>query len=317
MDIKVQIINKIKQYETIIIHRHVRPDPDALGSQVGLAQAILAQNPAKKVFCVGEMDPSLRFLAEMDLVPDDLYQDALVIVCDTANRPRIDDERYQSARELIKIDHHPDVDCYGDLSWVDPQASSTSEMIFKLIQTDVQNILMLNDRGAELLYAGIVGDTGRFLYPSTTEETFNIAGELVRYTFDRTALYNQLYEVEPAIARLKGHILDGFLISEAGVVTSKLTKEMLRQYDVSTDQTSMLVSLFGDIKGVLAWVFFVEEEQLIRVRIRSKGPAINAVAAEFNGGGHPLASGATVYSWAEAATLTAKLEQTCQVYQDN
>ncbi len=129
MEIK-KIIAYIKQYETIIIHRHVRPDEDAYGSQAGLAAIIKQSFPNKKVYIVGEEDPSLNYLAKMDTVADEQFNGALVIVCDTANTERIDDQRYLLGEKIIKIDHHPNNDVYGDLQWVDTNASSASEMIY-------------------------------------------------------------------------------------------------------------------------------------------------------------------------------------------
>ena len=126
---KQQILEEIHQNNTIIIHRHVRPDPDAYGSQCGLAEILKASYPEKNIFVVGESEPSLEFLYKMDLVEDDVYQEALVIVCDTATQARVSDQRYKSGKRLIKIDHHPNEDKYGDLLWVDTTAGATSEMI--------------------------------------------------------------------------------------------------------------------------------------------------------------------------------------------
>ena len=128
--IKQEILTEIKKWDTIIIHRHERPDPDALGSQVGLAEMLHASFPDKTVFTAGEDNESLDFLAVMEAPMDKDYDDALVIVTDTANKPRIDDKRaLELSKRLIKIDHHPADDQYGDIQWVDPSASSCSEMI--------------------------------------------------------------------------------------------------------------------------------------------------------------------------------------------
>ncbi|HDP4495624.1 TPA: pApA hydrolase Pde2, partial [Staphylococcus aureus] len=113
-----EIMKCIEYNDTIIIHRHVRPDPDAYGSQLGLKYYIQQKFPQKQVFAVGEAESSLSFIGELDNIDDKTYQDALVIVCDTANAPRIDDERYSTGRKLIKIDHHPAVDQYGDINLV-------------------------------------------------------------------------------------------------------------------------------------------------------------------------------------------------------
>ncbi len=309
------IIDVIKQYHTIIIHRHVRPDPDAIGSQVGLKEIIQYSFPDKQVFAVGEEEPTLNFLAKMDVIKDEQYKDALVIVCDTANTARISDERFQYAAKWIKIDHHPNVDEYGDIQWVDTTASSTSEMIYEFYLQTKQYGLKCNDKAARLLYAGIVGDTGRFLFPSTTKQTLKIAAELVTFSFDRTALYDGMYRMKDNIARLKGYILEQFSLSDNGMSAIKLTKAILNRFEVQPSETSQLVGVLGDIDGILAWVTFIEEDDTIRVRLRSKGPVINDLAAKYNGGGHPMASGASVSTWKETEDVIADLEQICEQYQ--
>lgn len=314
MKLTEQIVAKIKAYECIIIHRHVRPDPDAYGSQIGLAKIIQASFPEKEVFVVGDDDPGLAFLAITEDIPDDYYQDALVIICDTANKARISDQRYVQAKEVIKIDHHPEVDSYGDISWVNTEASSTSEMIYELVKNESHQGLQLTSEVAKFLYAGIIGDTGRFLFPSTTEKTFRYAAELVSYEFDRTQLYNDLYKTSANIAHLKGYILQNFTVTPNGVSAIKITKDILKRYDLTSEQTSKLVGVLGDIEGIKAWVIFVEEDDLIRVRLRSKGPVINEIAAEFNGGGHPLASGATIYDWKDSEAIINELEKVCQAF---
>lgn len=308
-----QIVTEILRHDTIIIHRHVRPDPDAYGSQVGLKLLIEHSFPDKQVYAVGEEEVSLHFLARMDDIPDEYYEEALVIVCDTANTERICDERFQQGKQLIKIDHHPNEDPYGDVLWVDPAASSTSEMIYELYEKAVKQGMKMNDEAARLLYAGIVGDTGRFLFPSTTERTFQIAAKLMKYSFELPPLYRNLYDVQAKIAKLKGYILQEFTLSPAGVSTVKFSKEILQKFTVEPSETGKLVSVLGDIEGIKAWAFFIEEEEgMIRVRIRSKGPVINKLAAQYRGGGHPLASGATVSTWEEADQLTEDLEKLCK-----
>ncbi|HLR43180.1 MAG TPA: bifunctional oligoribonuclease/PAP phosphatase NrnA [Pseudogracilibacillus sp.] len=311
---KQEIIEAIKENDKIIIHRHVRPDPDALGSQCGLREMIVHTFPEKQVFVVGEEDEALHFLVRMDEIADDAFDDALVIVCDTANTGRISDQRYKLGKKVIKIDHHPNIDPYGDILWVDTDASSTSEMIYELY-LEAEDMWQMNDAAARLIYAGIVGDTGRFLFPSTNRKTFRYAADLIEYDFDRTALYDGLYDVDLDIARLRGYILQNLSISDTGMSAIKLTKETLAAYNVEAIDTGRLVGAPGDVKGVLAWVFFIEEDDKIRVRLRSKGPQIHKLAERNNGGGHPLASGATVYSWQEAEKLQEELDEICATYE--
>ncbi|MCJ0931740.1 bifunctional oligoribonuclease/PAP phosphatase NrnA [Virgibacillus halodenitrificans] len=308
-----QILDDIRAFDTIIIHRHVRPDPDALGSQGALMELIKENFPEKKVYVVGEEDPSLTFLVRMDTIEEEVYEGALVIVCDTANAARICDQRYDLGEKLIKIDHHPNVDTYGDLRWVDTNASSTSEMIYEFY-LELQDQLSMNVKAARLIYAGIVGDTGRFLFPSTTTKTFHYAAELVAYDFDRTALYDGIYSMKESIARMRGYILTNYTLSPEGMSTVKLTRDILNEFGVSPVDTGQLVGVLGEVEGIKAWVFFIEEEDLIRVRFRSKGPIVNDIAAKYNGGGHPMAAGASVPTWEEAEKVINDLHIACSDY---
>ena len=309
---KEQILEAIENYETIIIHRHVRPDPDAYGSQGGLAEILIASYPEKNIYTVGAEEPSLNYLRRLDAISDDTFKGALVIVCDTANAERICDERYRLGEQLVKIDHHPNEDPYGDLQWVDTSASSTSEMIYEFYLTFKEKALKMSNEAARLLYAGIVGDTGRFLYPSTTNKTFAYAGELIHYNFSRTELYDRMYELAPNVVKLNGYILQNFELLENGAAKVVMKRELLDQYSVKPSEASLLVSELGNVRGIKAWVFFIEEEDQIRVRLRSKGPVINSIARNYNGGGHPLAAGASIYSWDDVDKVLAELIQACK-----
>lgn len=304
---KQHIIDKIKQYDTIILHRHVRPDPDAYGSQGGLAEIIRATFPEKTVYTVGQEERTLYFMRRLDQIEDHIYENALVIVCDTANQARICDQRYKLGKEVIKIDHHPNEDPYGDLLWVDVDAAACSQMIYELFKTS-DGQLKMNDEAARLLYAGIVSDTGRFLYPSTTIETMQYAGELMQYTFNRQELFNHLYEKDEHVLKLEGYILQHFVMDDSGVAEVRLTEELLKQFGATQAETSLLVSILSGVKGIQAWVFFIEEADQIRVRFRSKGVVINGLAMKHGGGGHPLAAGASVYSWEEADQVVKDLK---------
>ena len=312
---KRQIIDKIQQYETIIVHRHVRPDPDAYGSQMGLAEIIRKNYPAKQVFAVGEHEESLSFLGAPQQIDDATFNGALIIVTDTANTDRIDDQRYAKGDFLIKIDHHPNDDAYGDLLWVDTTASSCSEMIYDLFEEgQAYAKWTLSDEAARLLFAGIVGDTGRFIFPSATEKTFETAGHLIRYQFNRTKLFDSMYELDRKLLHLQGYIYQNFVIDEHGMAYIKLTKDILTEFDVTPSETSLLVGSLGSVKGISAWVMFIEEIDSIRVRLRSKGPVINELAKKHHGGGHPLASGATAYSWEEAEQVINELKDICKAF---
>ncbi|MGV2874953.1 bifunctional oligoribonuclease/PAP phosphatase NrnA [Macrococcus capreoli] len=297
-----QLIESINAHETIIIFRHVRPDPDALGSQLGLKYAIQKLFPNKRVYAVGTTVDNLRFIGEMDKVQDDVFIDALALVLDTANAPRIDDERYQLCQTLIKIDHHPPVDQYGQVNIVNTKSSSTSEMIYEILNDiGFGNDLITRDV-ARCLYIGIVGDTGRFLFDNTTSRTMAIAAELLTYDIDHTQMINEMQQRDLKSIRFQGYVLQHFQF-EQSVGTIFITKDILEQFDISANEASLFVNSLADTHGIQAWAFAVDETSEIRVRLRSKGVVINELAAQYNGGGHPLASGASVYSKDELEVL--------------
>ncbi|WP_240374618.1 DHH family phosphoesterase [Bacillus piscicola] len=310
------IIEAIKKYETIYIYRHEKPDPDAIGSQTGLSALIAHNYPEKKVVLKGEEEPSLAFLTDEAAVEqraDDIH-DSLVIVCDTANRERIDGDGWDQGDQLIKIDHHPEVDQYGTIMWVEPAASSTCEMIIDLgLIAQKEYGWKWTQHAARLLYAGIIGDTGRFQYPNTTPKTLRLAAEMLEYQFDTTELFTLFYENSEALVRLKGKVLQEFTLTDNGVGIMYLTKDMLLEYGISVSESAALINAFSNIQGLKAWVFFVEEDNGgYRVRLRSKGIVINEIAANHGGGGHTLAAGAKAGDLEETKEIISELEKICE-----
>ena len=292
------ILDQIKTYDTIIIHRHQRPDPDAVGSQCGLRELLRHNFPDKRILATGINEPTLAWMTEMDEVADVDSFSSLVIVTDTANTARIDDDRYGKANCLIKIDHHPNEDVYGDLLYVDTTASSASEIITDFA---LKTGLELSNSAARLLYTGMVGDTGRFLYPATTSKTMSIASTLRSYNFNFSAISRQMDSFPFKIAKLQGYIFDNLEVDENGAARVVLTQETMRAFDVTEAETSAIVGTPGKIDCVQSWAIFVQQTdgQSYRVRLRSKNVVINEIAKRHDGGGHPLASGANSYSLAE------------------
>lgn len=299
--------NWLNNYDTIILHRHVRPDPDAIGSQLGFKALLKKMYPNKKILATGETVDSLAFIGAMDDVQDSDYQEALVIVLDTANAARIDDTRYQLGDKLVKIDHHPPVENYGDINIVDTTVSSTSELIAELIIQFGYGQDYLNTEIAECLYIGIVGDTGRFLFNNTSARTMEIAGMLLSYDFDHTKMLNQMSQRTLESMRFQGYVLQHFSY-EDHVGSIFITQDILQQFSISAADASLFVNSMSDVAGIEAWVFAVDEGEQIRARLRSKRVAINTLAARYNGGGHPMASGATVYSQEELDQLINELK---------
>lgn len=304
-----EIYAEIEKNDSIIIHRHVRPDPDALGSQRGLALLIKNKFPDKKVFTVGQEVDGLSYLGTMDEVSNEIFPNSLIIVTDTANRSRIDDKRYSKGNKLIKIDHHPDDDVYGDISLVNTKASSCSEIIADF-SFYLDERLPMTAESAQLLYAGIVADTGRFLYPATTPHTLEVASKLMEFDFSASEISQLMNTNTKKVAHLSGYVLQNIMISEEGVAHIILTQNMLKEYKASDEDTAPLVSLPGTIEGVLCWAIFVEQPTgTYRCRLRSKGPVINEIAKLHDGGGHPLASGANAEDQKEIEEILAQFEE--------
>lgn len=309
MSIQEKIIEQIEKYETIIIHRHQRPDPDAIGSQCGLATIIRESFPDKKVFQVGSKANGLAWIAEEQEIEDKEYENALVIVVDTANTPRVDDSRYTKGKMLIKIDHHPNDDAFGDLSWVVPGASSTSELVYDLTEAS-HGKMQLSKKAARMLYAGIVGDTGRFMYDATTPHTMRAAAGLMETGFDAAEINRQLDDIAPAVARLSAYVWENMQITEHNAAYIVLTTDILEKFELGDAGTAGIVPLLGKVSTVKCWTIFVQQKDgSYRLRIRSKKPIINELAKEYGGGGHPLASGAMIKDDSSIKEFVDKLDQ--------
>ena len=168
-DIYKQIYKKINKARSIVIARHVGADPDALGSQLGLKAILQETFPDKKIYAVGTPASRFKFMGLLDRMSESLYETDLLIVLDTPDLRRVDSVDVLKFKECIKIDHHPLVDNFNGLEWIDDQASSASQMIATLCQ---HTKLVLTDKAAKNLFMGIVSDTNRFLYSYTNTNTF-------------------------------------------------------------------------------------------------------------------------------------------------
>lgn len=308
MTIINEILQKINEYKTIIIHRHEMADPDALGSQFGLAEILKFTYKDKEIYQVGDDVGNLYWLSEEQKISDDKYKDALVIVLDTANRERISDKRFKKGKYIIKIDHHPNVDSYGNINFINESASSCAEIIVDIVNSS-NGKLHISPNAARLLYAGIVGDTGRFLYPNTTSHTFKIASQLLTFSFNNSDVTQHLNEVTLLQAKLQCYVFNNITISSNGAAYIILSKEKMKELNIIDRDVSSAISTPGHLKNVISWMIFVEQDDKFKykVHLRSKGPIINGLAMEHNGGGHPLASGAKALNDEEVKQMIESL----------
>ena len=290
-----EIYNKIKEYDTIIIHRHNKPDGDALGSQIGLKEAILATFPNKVVKITGDMTERYSFMGKMDEISDELYKDALVFVLDSGQTHLISDTRFNCGKFMIKMDHHLAVEDYANINYVDTSRESCAGLIADFIKTVGMNLTKV---GAEALFTGMVTDSGRFRYSSTTDKTFDSASFLMKYNPDINNIYLNLYTEDLNVILLKARLTCKIQVTEKNVAYMIHTKEDVKDYGLDIFSISRgMVNLMAGIKGIDIWVNFTEDlDGKILVELRSNGLNINTVAVKYGGGGHLQASGCCLES---------------------
>ena len=186
-----KIIQRIKDYNKIVIARHIGPDPDAIASQLALRDSIKLTFPNKEVYAVGATVNKFKFMGALDRVELSQIEDALLIVLDVPNFARLDGVEDLEYKAILKIDHHPAEDIIGDVDWTDEAMSSTCEMITNLI---LDTKLALDTKIAENLYTGMVFDSDRFLLQNTSTNTFKTAYRLLESSrINFVTLYDYLY----------------------------------------------------------------------------------------------------------------------------
>ena len=320
LEIMQTILNKIKEYHRILLFRHFRPDGDAIGSTKGLQEILRTTYPEKEIYLVNEdYSDYLAFLGEEDgEIADELYSDALGIILDTGTLSRSSSQKYSLCKELIKIDHHIDVEPYGDYSWVESDKSSTCEMIVKFYDT-FHDELKLTKQAAIYLYTGMVTDSGRFRFSSVSGDTLRYAAILLDQDINTELLYANLYLEEFDQLKFKAHVYEQMNITEHGVAYLYVDKTMQEQFHLTQEMASSSISYMEGIKGCLCWILFVEtgdEKGTIRVRLRSRFAHINTLAEKYRGGGHACASGSTVYNQEEMQALITDADALIKEYKE-
>ncbi len=304
----------IEKYDTIIIHGHIRPDGDCIGTQYGLYYLIKDNYPHKKVYITGETSEFISFIGRPALVDESLFQDALSICVDCATSDRLSDTRVNLAKEYIKIDHHIPVDDYGNYQYVDITAPACSQIITELYML-YRNEWELSKEAAQALYVGITTDTGRFKFDSVNSRTFHAAAVLLDAGVDLGYIDNKLSVESLNTLKLKGHILSNFKMTDHGFAYAKLTRKEVESFGVSYEDAAAQVSTISTIEDCPVWALFLEySEEEIRVRLRSRGPVINLLAEQYHGGGHAKASGATLYNWDELEGFVNKADELVKKY---
>lgn len=307
-----EIFKYIKKYNNIVIARHIGVDPDAMASQIALRDSIKLTFPEKNVLAVGNGSNKFSFLGKLDKYED--MDNALLILVDLPDKKRVDGVDFSKFDFVIKIDHHPFVEDFGGLEYIDDTATSACEILMDLI---LNTKLECNKEIAEVLYCGLISDSNRFLFGNSSAKTFNLVSTyLDKYKFDITELYKKLYARPLNEVRLEGYIAENMIITDNGVGYIDITDDILNKFKVDSAAPGNMINNFNFINEVLVWVTITEDVKagLIRVSIRSRGPVINTTAEKYNGGGHKMASGARVETYEQAHILINDLDKVALEY---
>lgn len=313
-EIYKKIIKIIKKYDSIVIARHIGPDPDAIASQISLRDSIRLTYPSKKVYAIGAGVNKFRYLGFLDKIDSMELNNSLLILLDVPNFIRVDGIEDLNYAAILKIDHHPSEDIKGTVDWTDTTKSSTCEMIAELI---LNTNLLMDQKIAENLYTGIVFDSDRFLLQNTSLETFNIVYQLLNVSkINFVALYDNLYDRSINEEKFRAYITNNLEISANKMGFIYVTNETLSKYKVEGVAVSNQVNNFYFINELICWMFVVydEKNEIFKVNIRSRGPIINTIANNYNGGGHKYASGARIKDFKDVELLRKDLDIACEEY---
>ncbi len=303
-----QILEEIKKYDRIILHRHNRPDGDALGSQIGFKHILKANFPEKEVYMVGDAAGHYDFIKDsvMDEIPDAFYEGALAIILDCGGKHLISDDRYEKAASTIRFDHHIFAEPIAPLEAVDTSYESCCGLI---AQFAMDMGLTVPTLAAQSLYTGMATDSGRFRYDATTARTFRIAAFLMDQGIDLNEVYGDLYAEDYEGKKLRAQFLLKVQFTEHNVAYIYTTADELAALNADTFSISRgMVGTMADLKGVDIWVNFTEDAGKVLCELRSSKFNINPIAVKYGGGGHQKASGATVASKEIAMQMLADLD---------
>ena len=302
-----QVLQAIRSFDRIILHRHGRPDGDAMGSQIGLKALLVENFPEKQIFAVGDEPKFFGFMegAVMDQIPDSIYEGALAIILDSGSRSMVSDDRYRLAAKTVRIDHHIFCEQFADIEVIDTSFESCCGMVTEFA---IESGLRFTPLAAKSLYTGMVTDSGRFRYDGTTARTFRLASFLMEQSFDTNELFRDLYADDLASKQLKAKFILKIQFTAKNVAYIYTTIDEFNALDTDTFTVSRgMVNTMADIKGVDIWVNFTECDRGVLCEIRSSKYNINPIAVKYGGGGHAKASGATVADRETAMAMLSDL----------
>ncbi len=294
-----EILENIKKFDKIAVFRHIMPDFDALGTQFGLATWLKENFKNKDIKILGDNHVTFTprgLYPETDKVNDSWFNDDfLAIIVDVGDEKRIADPRFKRAKYKIKLDHHPETEKIFDISVVDTSLCAASELVTNMLLS-FGDEYVISKEAASYLYGAIVGDSGRFLFGSTSRHTFEIASELLARNIEIVPLYEKMYEKGIDDLKFMQFVLNNYKITPEGTAYYVLTQKDLDDLHLSSEQGKEHVNLFSSIKGVNIWCSITEDvtEPCFRISLRSRYYNVNEIAVNFKGGGHKQASGAQI-----------------------
>ena len=247
----------------------------------------------------------------MDIVSDDVYNGALAIVLDTSARSLISDDRYTKAEATARIDHHIFCENIADVEVTDTSFESCCGLITAFA---MECGFKLNSLAAKSLYTGMITDSGRFKYDSTSSQTFKLASFLMEHEFGVNDIYRNLYADDFKFIKLRAQFVLKIQFTNKNVAYIYTPIDEAKSYGVDTFSISRgMVGVMSDIRGVDIWVNFTETEDGVLCEIRSSLYNINPIAKKYGGGGHAKASGATLKNKEEAMLLLDDLDKLTEV----
>ena len=285
---------KIEKSKNIILAAHINPDGDALGSSLSLYPILKKMGKNVKVFNVTKPLPMyLDFLPNFDKVTDKLPKNYdLLISFDCGSFDRLGIE--EKPPFLINIDHHISNTKYGDINIIDSKAASSSQVVYNMLKA---NNIEIPSESAVCIYTALVTDTGSFQYESVNEKVFEMAAELVKCGVKPDFVAKMLFQRDRlSRLRLLAKAYDTIeLCCEGKVAFVEVTKEMMEITGAIKDDTDTIVNSVRAIASVEVACMLREDDDGIKISLRSKNYAdVSKIAVKYGGGGHIRAAGATV-----------------------
>jgi phosphoesterase RecJ-like protein len=303
-----KLFDLIKKYDSIIVARHKNPDLDAYGSQFGLYYALKEKYKDKNIYIVGDTN-NLNYFGDFDNVSLDTRKESLVIILDTVAKQMLREIDYTYYKELVLVDHHRnDPDIEHDIYIKDINASSTAEIVADML---LKENVGINRESAKSLYMGIIGDTGRFRFSSTTSKTFMIASKLMESGINLQEIHDLVYLETFEDKKIKSIFFESVELTKKNVAYRKNKKEFLEKYNLKSHYVSRaLVGQMAGIKEIPIWVNFTydPEEENIKCELRSRDYEVLKVAKKYGGGGHLRACGCSINTWEETDKVLKDLD---------